>query len=63
MPSNAEMILMHLMDYLKESCQWGTLRWDGVLAYCIGYYDSITMDHVVAIRQLEKYGAIKGEEI
>lgn len=60
MPNNANMIEMHLLDYLKETKQWGTLYWDGILAYCIGYYDEITMDHLVAIRELERFGAIKG---
>lgn len=57
-PTNARLIEMHLAQYLEETGQAGTLHWDAVLAYCIGYYDEITMDHIVAIRELERSGLI-----
>lgn len=60
MPNNAQVIEMHLVQYLHETGQTGTLYWDAVLAYCIGYYETITMDHVVAIRELERTGLILG---
>ncbi len=64
MLNNAEMIEMHLATYLHETGQVATIRWDAVLAYCIGYYDEITMDHIVAIRNLERLGYIReGKDI
>lgn len=60
MASNATMIEMHLDQYLRETNQYGELFWDAVMAYCTGYYDEkITMDHIVAIRNLERIGAIR----
>lgn len=58
MPTNKDMIVMHLMDYLKETGQYRALRWDGVLAYCLGYYGEITEDHLEAVRMLERLGAV-----
>lgn len=60
MPSNAELIEMHLWDMLRETGQWGTLDWSAVVGYCIGYYETITNDHLVAIKNLERLGALKG---
>lgn len=61
MPTNKDLIYMELERHLKDTKQWGTLHWDAVLAYCIGYYDcNITMDHLDAIKQLELFGGILG---
>lgn len=59
MPNNAEIIEMHLLDFLRETNQWGTLDWSAVLAYCIGYYDEITNDHLVAVKNIERLGGLK----
>lgn len=58
MPSNAEMIEIQLYDMLRETKQWGTLDWSAVVGYCIGYYETITNDHLVAIKNLERLGAL-----
>ena len=58
MPSNAELIEMHLYHMLLETEQIGTVTWFEVLGYCLGYYETITMDHLLAIRELEKMKAI-----
>ena len=58
MPENKDMIHLHLMEYLYETHQWGTLRWDGVLGFCLGYYGKITDDHIWAVKELEKSGAV-----
>ena len=58
MPSNAELIEMHLNQMLQETEQYGTLDWGNVMAFCIGYYETITLDHIIAIRNLESTGAI-----
>ena len=59
MPSNAGLIEMHLDQMLRETGQAGTVHWDAVLAYCIGYYDEhITMDHLIAINELTRRGMI-----
>ena len=58
MPSNAELIEMHLYHFLLETEQLGTVSWFEVLGYCLGYYETITMDHLLAIRELEKQGYI-----
>ena len=58
MPSNAEIIQMHLDDMLRETGQYGNISWGAVMGYCIGYYDEITLDHVVAIQELQRTGAI-----
>ena len=58
MPNNADLIQMHLEEMLRETEQWGTVTWHSVMGYCIGYYEEITLDHVVAFRELEKMGAI-----
>lgn len=58
MPSNAELIEMHLYHFLLETEQLGNATWFTVLGYCLGYYETITMDHLVAIRELERTGAL-----
>lgn len=60
MPDNKSMILMHLMDYLKETNQWGSVSWKDVLSYCLGYYGEITEDHLWAVMCLERYNACPG---
>lgn len=62
MPSNAEIIEMQLWEMLKDTNQMYHVRWADVMAYCIGYYETITMDHLVAITNLERCGYIcKGD--
>ena len=56
--SNARMIEMHLFEMLKETGQYGNVRWGAVMGYCLGYYETITLDHIVAIQELERMGAI-----
>lgn len=58
MPDNARLIEIHLYEMLQETGQAGTVRWDAVMGFCIGYYGEITMDHIVAIRELERTGVI-----
>lgn len=58
MPSNTEIIQMHLDDMLRKTGQYGNVSWGAVMGYCIGYYDEITVDHVVAIQELQRTGAI-----
>lgn len=58
MPSNAEVIQMHLEEMLRETGQRGKVTWSAVMGYCIGYYGTITLDHVTAIMELERTGSI-----
>lgn len=58
MPSNAEVIQMHLEEMLRETNQLRTIRWPVVMAYCTGYYGEITLDHITAIMELERTGQI-----
>lgn len=59
MPSNAEIIQMHLYEMLVETGQLGNVNWAGAMGYCIGYYDKITNDHVIAILDLQRLGFLK----
>lgn len=56
--TNARLIEMHLYEMLQETGQFGAVRWDSVMGFCIGYYNEITLDHIVALRELERTGAI-----
>ena len=58
MPSNAQMIEMHLEEMLRETGQAGNITWGPVMGYCTGYYKEITLDHIVAIQELENRGLI-----
>lgn len=57
--SNVDLIRMHLEEMLRETGQYGTLDGLSVVAYCIGYYEKIGLDHLSAIRDLILSGAIK----
>ena len=50
---------MHLESMLHETKQLKTLDWDGVLMYCLGYYGTITEDHIKAVKKLERYGFLR----
>lgn len=57
--SNVELIRMHLEEMLRETGQYGAIDGLSVVAYCIGYYEKIDLDHLSAIRDLILSGAIK----
>lgn len=57
--SNSNIIQMQLYEMLHETGQYGWADWRAMIAYCIGYYGVITMDHVNAIAELERTGAVK----
>ena len=56
--TNAETIQHHLHHFLLETGQYGEVSIYAVLGYCLGYYETITMDHLLAIQELERIGAI-----
>lgn len=57
-PTNIDLIQMHLEEMLRETNQYGNITWGAVIGYCLGYYGDVTMDHVVAIMELQRIGAI-----
>lgn len=61
MPDNAKMIEMHLLQYLEENkkstCPLME-NWCSILAYCLGYYGEITMEHILVVRELQRQGKI-----
>lgn len=62
MSNNAQLIEMHLLQYLEENrkSEHPLLEnWDSLLAYCLGYYGEITMDHILVVRELQRQGMIK----
>lgn len=56
MPSNKDLIRMHLVDFLWEN---PGQSWDSLLAYCIGYYTIIDLDILAVVRDLQNEGRIK----
>lgn len=58
MPSNARVIEMELEAMLRETGQIGNVKWGPVIGYCIGYYKEVTMDHIIAVQELESRGLI-----
>lgn len=60
MPTNKDLIRMHLESYLHEHWNDGwTPSWATVLSYCNGYYGEITLDMVSVVRQLQLLGKIE----
>ena len=52
MPTNIDLIRMHLETMLDETGQADCITWHHLVAYCIGYYETITLDHITAIREI-----------
>lgn len=56
--SNKSIILCHLYEYIRETDSYGKIDWSDVMAFCVGYYGTITIDIIQAVMELERTGAI-----
>lgn len=60
MPTNKDLIRMHLEEFLREDGGIPNWRdWSAVLAYCLGYYGGITAEHIIVVRALQREGLIQ----
>ena len=55
MPTNKDLIRMHLDQFVQEN---PGQTWNSLMTYCIGYYEEITLDIVQVIRDMEREGKL-----
>ena len=61
MPSNRDMIQMHLEHYVYDcKLSWHYIPdWADLLSYCSGYYGEVTLDMIQIVRKLQREGKIE----
>lgn len=55
MPTNIDLIEMHLEEFIKEHPDQ---TWYTITGYIIGYYGEINLDHVQAVYNLWRVGKL-----
>ena len=55
MPTNRDLIRMHLEEFIREN---PVQTWATLLGYCIGYYGAIDMDHIMVVNALQREGRV-----